>query len=254
MKSFKNLVLAKSIAAAAVALSGLSAPLAVQAAEDDGVTCPAGTEALFGSGNVLRCKKIKTLASICSPLAFGTKLTLGTQVVMEPAGSDTCRALVTGQVVASQMQPPTPGIDPPASAFARRINATLPDSFVAEQFVYPLGALYFGDAAQGVACPGGFTPVRINGERGLRCETREIKTAGCDFGWTVERHTGRDLCVTRDLFGNRVIGQYTIPLNANYVGLMGNPENNGWNLDQDRSGSIDSWLSENRTYRYPVVQ
>jgi hypothetical protein len=253
MKTVKTLILAKSLAVAAVAASGLSAPMAAQASESAGVTCPADTTASLVSG-VLKCKKQKVLASICSPLAFSSKgITINTNIVMQPTGSDTCLAVATGQIVASVMQPPTIGVDPPASAFVRRVNLTAPDTFVADQYVFPAGAIFIGDASRGVKCPSGYSAVAINNNTGMRCQQRQTVVAGCDSGWTVTRRSGVDVCTTRDWLGNTVTGQYTIPTGVGYIGLYGNPETHGWNLRQDFSASSDYWQSESVNYRYPVV-
>jgi hypothetical protein len=254
MKHLKGLILAKSIAAAAIAASGISAPVVAQAGEQDGVTCDANSQATLVNG-VLKCSKQKVLASICSPLAFGSTLKVSSAVVMDPVGRngiDQCLAVVTGAKVDSQMQPPTPGIDPPVSAFHRVINSTQPDTFVATQFVYPIGAIFVGDASRGVACPSGFNAVGINGGRGLRCEKVQVERAGCDAGWTIERHSGRDLCIMNTLVG-RLEGNYTIPENVGYTGLIGNPETHGWNLDKDHSGTTDYWVSEQKTFKFPAA-
>jgi len=175
MKHLKTLFVAKSFAAVAIAASGISGPVAAHASEQDGVTCGADTQATLVDG-VLKCTQQKVLASICSPLAFGSALKVSSAIVMDPVGRnggiDQCLAVVTGAKVDSQMQPPTPGIDPPASAFRRVPNATAPDTFVAAKFVYPIGAIFVGDASHGVACPSGFNAVGINGGRGLRWRLR----------------------------------------------------------------------------------
>jgi hypothetical protein len=251
MKHLKALLVAKSIAAVAIAAAGISGPVAAHASEQDGVTCEAGSQATLVNG-VLICKKRKVLASICSPIAFGKTLQFNGNIVMNPSGSDTCLAVGTGSITASVMAPPTPGIDPPASAFHRVVNATAPDTFVADVYVYPQGAFYAGDASRGVKCPSGFNAVGINGNRGLRCEAVVVKRAGCDTGWTIERHNGRDLCVMSTPVG-RLEGNYTIPENANYTGLIGNPETHGWNLDKDRVGNTDYWVSENKSFKFPAA-
>jgi hypothetical protein len=270
MKHLKSLVLAKSIAAAIVASAGIAAPVAAHASEQDGVTCEAGTEATLVNG-VLKCKKRKVLASICSPIAFGTALRINTNIVMDPIGrdgkgTDQCLAVGTGALVDSVMQPPTPGIDPPVSAFHRVPNPTGPDTFVAEFYVYPTGpgAIYPPappvDASRGVACPSGFTAVGINNNRGLRCETTLVKAATCDTlsPYQIKHIAGRDQCVftVRDLFGNpiaEVTGEYTIPSGVNYLGITGDPEKHGWNLDTDRVGNADYWVSEQKTFKFPAV-
>ncbi len=245
MKALKTFLIAKSLLVAAMSLSGLSVPVVAHASEQDGVVCPQDTQASFSNG-VLKCSRPKTLASICSPLVFsrlGIKLL--NQVVMQPNGSDTCLAVGTGQTVPSEMTPPLPG-DPPASAYHRVVNQTGPDTFVTTQFVFPDNTQNTSgrNPADGASCPSGFTGVSTNGGRGLRCSATVARTAGCDSPYAIERHTGRDLCVIIQDLGittARLVGDYTIPLNAGYSGIYGNPADHGWTLVQDRSGNIDSW-------------
>jgi len=75
MKSFKTLVLAKSIAAALVATAGIAAPAISHASPDDGVVCRASYSAQFGGGN-MKCTKnvIKHVALACSNPLFPNKL------------------------------------------------------------------------------------------------------------------------------------------------------------------------------------
>jgi hypothetical protein len=252
MKALKTFLFAKTLLVAAMSVSGLSAPVVAHASEQDGVVCPTGTDASLSNG-VLKCSKPRTLNSICSPLVFSrVGLKLVSQVVMQPTGSDTCLAVGSGQAVPSEMSPPLPG-DPPLSAFQRVVNQTGPDTFVATQFVFPdntqntLGH----NPANGVACPSGFTSVSTNNGRGLRCQASVVKTAGCDAPYAIERHTGRDLCVIIQDLGittARLVGDYTIPLNANYSGILGNPAEHGWTLSQDRNGNIDAWTQTQFKY------
>jgi hypothetical protein len=254
MKALKTFLFAKSLLVAAMSLSGLSVPVVAHASEQgDGVVCPQDTQASFSNG-VLKCSKPKTLASICSPLLFsrlGIKLL--NQVVMQPNGSDTCLAVGTGQSVPSEMAPPLPGIDPPASAYHRVINATGPDTFAATQFVFPDNTQHTSghDPANGAACPSGFTGVSTHSGRGLRCQSAVAATAGCDAPYAIERHTGRDLCVIIQDLGittARLVGDYTIPTGQGYSGILGNPADHGWTLVQDRSGNIDSWTQTQFKY------
>jgi hypothetical protein len=264
MKHLKALLVAKSIAAVAIAASGISAPLAAHASEQDGATCGADTQATLVNG-VLKCKKQKVLASICSPVAFGNTPKLNPNIVMNPSGSDTCLPGVTGNITPSLMAPPTPGIDPPASAFHRVINPTGPDTFVAEFYVFPstgLNPVYPlappADASHGVACPSGFNAVGINGGRGLRCEATQVKVATCDGMYHVKHIAGKDQCVAtvRDPFGNpiaEVTGEYTIPADVGYVGIGGNPQEHGWTLDIDHAGTTDYWASQQKSFKFPVA-
>lgn len=266
MKSLKSLLLVKSIAAAAIAAAGVATPavsmagVGVGVSPQSGVTCNANHTAVYADG-VLRCRETvtHTRGSICSPAIFQRNgdITLNIRVEMLPAGSDLCRLVGGTATAASQMTPPLPGM-PADSAFERRINASGADSFVATslRLHFPLGAIFTGNASHGVRCPSGFDPARINSGRGLRCEDTVVKIATCDGGFSVQRRDGVDRCTKsyRDIFGNlhTETGQYTIPANAGYFGLMGNPETHGWNLDTDRGGTnTDFWVKEDRAYSYP---
>lgn len=256
--SLKSLVLAQSIAAAVVAFGAPATSMAavggVGATPQNGATCPTNSTPTL-SGGVLLCRQAvqHTRGSICSAAIFQRNgdITLNVRVEMLSAGSDLCRILGGAVTQPSQMTPPLPGM-PADSAFTRQINASGVDTFTATtfQYVFPAGAVFVGDASHGVRCPSGFSAQSINSGRGMRCFDEVVKRAGCDIGWSVERRSGVDRCTSRDFLGNLVIGQYTIPENAAYVGLMGNPGTNGWNLDADRigHGSTDYWVQ--RDYRY----
>ena len=255
MKTLKTLLVTKGLLVAAMSTTGMTVPVAAHATEQQGVTCPSDTQASLVNG-VLKCSKKKVLASMCTGVFVSSKtgINITSNVVMNPIGSDKCLAVVTGELRDSVMAPPTPGIDPAPSAFHRVINQTAPDTFEATQYVYPLGAIYVGDASHGVSCPSGFGAVGIDNNRGLRCEATLVKTAGCDLPYAAERHTGTDLCVYVQDLGittARFVGDYTIPLNAGYTGIMGNPADHGWTLDRDRSGNVDSWTAH--SFRYAVA-
>ena len=264
MKTLKALVVAKSIATAAFVAAGASvlpapalAAVGVGINPSAGVTCHAGHTAIYDNG-VLKCRETvtHTRGSICSPAIFQRSgdITLNQRVELLPSGSDVCRGL-NGTTAPTQMTPPLPGM-PADSAFTRVVNPTAADTFVATtyRFRFPDGAVFGGNEDHGVRCPSGFGPVRIDGGRGLRCEDVVVKIATCDGGFKIDRRTGEDRCVKveKDLFGNThtIVGQYTIPANAGYVGIFGNPESNGWNLDTDRIGSSDYWVKEQRAYSY----
>jgi hypothetical protein len=262
--ALKTLLLVKSVAAAAIAAAGVVTPAVSMAAvgvgvtPQSGVTCNTNHTAVYADG-VLRCRETvtHTRGSICSAAVFQRNgdITLNLRVEMLPAGSDLCRVVGGTATQPSQMTPPLPGM-PADSAFARSINASGTDTFVATtfRFHYPLGAIFTGNAGNGVRCPSGFDPARINSGRGLRCEDTVVKIATCDGGFSVQRRGGVDRCTKsyRDIFGNlhTEVGQYTIPANAGYLGIMGNPETHGWNLDSDRSGETDYWIKEDRAYSY----
>jgi hypothetical protein len=159
-------------------------------------------------------------------------------------------------------------IPPADSAYQRRTDQVSQDRFLASQVVYlwprgmPVASTVGHDPKNGVACPSGISTVVLVGQRGLRCIDAEVRKAGCDgvnplnpiSPWTVERRNGRDLCVSKDITGNRVTGQYTIPTNVGYLGVLGNPADHGWTLDTDRSGNIDYWVKKEAVYKYPVAR
>lgn len=243
------------------ALLAATPALAQVPSPDAGVTCRAGTAAEYNNG-VLRCRAEEQvrLASICSPAAFSNRgdINLNVRLELRTGGVDQC-AVPGGLSVDSLMAPPLPGVHPAATpgVYRRVVNATGADVFVATKvaYEYPQGALFIGDASRGVACGNGFSSERIAGGRGLRCVKVEEKLATCDGGFSVERRAGVDRCIKRDrdLFGNftTVVGQYTIPANAGYVGVMGSPANHGWQLMTDRVNSTDHWRKGSPSFQFP---
>lgn len=175
---------------------------AAHANEVTGVTCPAGSTATISNGDKkLTCSVTKTytLDSICSPLVFKSILpTVGLNVVMQPAGSDKCLAVVSGKTSPSVMAPPLPGM-PAASEFHRVVNNSGPDRFEAtvREYSFPEGATlpYVGDASNGVSCPSGYDGDKRPDGKGIRCDKVERNNvqADCDFGWTLRvDDQGRD--------------------------------------------------------------
>lgn len=276
------------ILAATVAASASADP--VQAAERDGVSCPAGADASVTNG-VLKCSVALEFvrASMCPRLDYPNY----TQI--ELAGVDQCkpqiaplsgRAAVDSAMTPLSAEPRVVGlgrsvtdpkvvatfgvmvpIPPPDSAYRRRTDAVSQDRFIANQVVHlwpagmPLQATVGHDAKNGVGCPSGFETT-VLGARGLRCSDTVARKAGCDgvnplnplSPWTIDHRGGRDLCLSKDITGNRVTGQYTIPVDAGYVGAMGNPAQHGWTLAVDRSGDTDYWIKDGTLYRYPVAR
>ena len=58
-----------------------------------------------------------------------------------------------------------------------------------------------------------------------------------------------DQCRSKDLFGNTVTGNFTVPQGIS--GIFGNPRNNGWKLLKDHIGRRDYWEKKKTQYRYP---
>jgi len=263
-----------------------------QASERDGVTCPTGSAASVANG-ILKCTVTLefTRASMCPRIDYPnyTQIELAGVDQCKPQVVPLHgRASVDSAMTPAPAEPRVVEFDsgiaepktvallgvlvplPPAdSAYRRQTSSSSQDRFVARQVVYlwpkgmPLPATVGHDPKNGVECPAGFDATVLN-DRGLRCSDTAVRKAGCDAinplnplsPWAVERRTGRDLCVSKDLTGNRVVGQYTIPVNANYVGAMGNPAQHGWALDTDRTGhgNIDYWVKNGTVFRYPVAR
>jgi hypothetical protein len=228
----------KAAALAAVTSMAATAPLPALAATQDGVICGADSQAVFAAG-VLKCRLpiVTELPSLCPP-----------GMTLETTGSDVCKATVA--VVVTKV-PSSPGAG--ATGAVRVINPSGPDIFRITNYLYsyPVGAVYIGNAEAGVRCPSEFSPVQTQSGRGLRCEQVVVKKAVCDIGWSIDRRSGRDLCYVETPFG-RNVGNYTIPTDVGYLGVIGDPETHGWNLDKDRSGSTDYWVRETKEFRFPV--
>ncbi len=252
------------IAAATVAAAFTSTPATAQVPNPEtGVSCRVGTTAVF-TGDTLRCRTERRveLESMCSIVTVNARDQVGV-TLRSPhprpsitTGVDQCIS-ARGDRTPSVMRPPVPGVDPAATpgTYQRVMNPSGPDVFVATQSVYefPQGWVFVGDASRGVTCGNGFEADRV-GSRRLRCVKQEVKLATCDGGFNVDRRNGRDICTKTNLLGNREIGQYTIPANAGYIGLMGNPANNGWQLDIDRSGNRDHWIKSDRQFAFASVR
>jgi hypothetical protein len=75
MKSLKTLLLTKTVAAAAIAAGGITAPAIGHASPDDGMTCRAGYSAQFG-GATMKCAKVvpAAVSLLCSNVRFPTKV------------------------------------------------------------------------------------------------------------------------------------------------------------------------------------
>ena len=262
----------------------------VHASERDGVSCPPGTSASVQQG-VLRCSVTLEYTRLsmcpradypnytqielpdvdrCKPQVVPLHGVAAVDSAMTPLPAEpkiaTSNLPLTDPKVLSTIGVIVP-VPPPDAAYQRRIDRVSQDRFIAIQAVYlwpkgmPLPSTVGHDPKNGVACPSGFDATVVDG-RGLRCSDTVIHKAGCDSvnplnplsPWTVERRTGRDLCVSKDITGNRVIGQYTIPVNAGYVGAMGSPAQHGWTLDTDRSANVDYWIKNGTVYKYPVAR
>lgn len=92
MKAFKTLVLAKSIAAALVAGSGIAAPALSHASPDDGMVCRAGYSAQFSAGNLKCAKQVVRFVSLeCANVRFPNKLIRSANIAGDTTrGRDMC--------------------------------------------------------------------------------------------------------------------------------------------------------------------
>lgn len=265
---------------------------AAHASERDGVSCAVGADASI-SGGVLKCSVTLEFVrlSMCPRVDFPnyTQIELrGVDQCKPQVAPLQGKASVDSAMTPLSTEPRITGINlpvtdlkvvstfgvivpiPPAdSAYQRRTDQVSQDRFIADKVVHiwprgmPMPATVGHDPKNGVACPSGFETTVLD-NRGLRCSDTVVHKAGCDAvnplnplsPWTIERRTGRDLCVSKDITGNRVVGQYTIPINAGYVGAMGNPAQHGWTLDTDRTGhgNVDYWLKNGTVFKYPVAR
>lgn len=275
-----------ALALVASVLTGLA-----QADERDGLFCASGTDADISNG-VLKCSvTLEYLRlSMCPRVDFPnyTQIELRGVDQCKPQGLPLHgKASVESAMTPLTTEPRVVGMNrpisdpkvlatvgvivpiPPAdSAYQRRTDAISQDRFVAHQALYfwpigmPLPSTVGHDPRNGVTCPAGFAIEVLGGQRGLRCVDAEVRKAGCDgvnplnplSPWTVQRRTGRDLCVSKDISGNSVTGQYTIPIDAGYLGVMGNPADHGWTLHTDRSGNVDYWVNKVAVVKYPVAR
>ncbi|MBK9238328.1 MAG: hypothetical protein IPO19_21135 [Rhodoferax sp.] len=263
------------------------------ASERDGVACPNGTDASVSDG-VLRCSITLEFMrmSMCPRLDFPnyTQIELRGVDQCKPQGvplhgKASVDSAMTPMTTEPRLVPSNRPISdvkvlattglvlpiPPAdSAYQRRTDQISQDRFVAQQTIHfwpigmPLSATVGHDPRNGVTCPTGFATELLDNRRRLRCMNADVRKAGCDAvnplnplsPWAVERRSGRDLCVSKDITGNRVVGQYTIPTGVGYVGALGNPASHGWTLDTDRSGhgNVDYWVNKVAVLKYPVAR
>jgi len=200
----KNRTLIRIAAAAGVALS-LSTP--AMAAEENGVTCRAGTRAEQNANNTnLKCSTTEriTRLSNCLNLANGVN---GLQQVVR-AGPDMC----TDPTSSANAGAPNPVLLPndPPNGWTREDTPGGRDIFVRTitKFEFPQGAVFnpLDDESKGVSCSGDYTDgSSINSGRGIRCETSRQVDADCDAFWTLrvdDNGQNRDKCIGINGVGN----------------------------------------------------
>ncbi len=200
----KYFTLIRIAAAAGVALS-LTTP--AMAAEENGVTCPAGTNAEQNSNNTnLKCSKSEraTRESNCLTLANGV---LGLQHVVR-AGPDMCSDPTTRANSGAPTAVLLPGDSP--KGWVREDTPGGRDIFVqtVKKFQFPQGAVFnpLDDASKGVTCTGSFRDGgSVSSGRGIRCETNIRVAADCDAFWTLrvdDNGQNRDKCIGINGVGN----------------------------------------------------
>lgn len=176
------LTLIRGVAALGVAF-WIAAP--AMAAEENGVTCPAGTTAEQGNDRrLLKCSKPQRLEreSHCLHAGFS-----GLQQVIR-TGPDMCTDALNKANAGAPVALLLPGDSP--SGWVREDTPGGRDVFVkiATVHVFPEGALFnpIDNPALGVSCPSGFADGdSVSGGRGIRCEKVARIAADCDFGWTL---------------------------------------------------------------------
>ena len=200
----KYFTLIRIAAAAGVALS-LTTP--AMAAEENGVTCRAGSTAEQNSSNSnLKCSTSErvTRLSNCLTLTNGLK---GLQQVVRP-GADMCTDPTSSANAGAPTAVLLPG-DPP-NGWVREDTPGGRDIFVqtVKKFEFPQGAVFnpLDDASKGVTCTGSFTDGgSVSSGRGIRCETSNRVAADCDAFWTLredDNGKNRDKCIGINGVGN----------------------------------------------------
>jgi len=200
----KSTTLFRIAAAAGVALS-LSTP--AMAAEENGVTCRAGTAVEQNASNTnLKCSTSErvTRLSNCLSLANGVN---GLQQVVR-AGPDMC----TDPTSSANAGAPKPVLLPgdPTTGWVREDTPGGRDIFVQtiKKFEFPQGAAFnpLDDAAKGVTCTGSYADGgSVGSGRGIRCETNTRVAADCDAFWTLrvdDNGGNRDKCIGINGVGN----------------------------------------------------
>ncbi|MDO8457891.1 MAG: hypothetical protein Q7T07_13395 [Burkholderiaceae bacterium] len=200
----KNFKLIRIAAAAGVALS-LAAP--AMAAEEDGVTCRAGTTAEQNSNNTnLKCSKPERVTRLSNCLTLGNGVNGLQQVVR--TGPDMC----TDPSSSANAGAPTPVLLPgdPTTGWVREDTPGGRDVFVQtiKKYEFPQGAIFnpLDNASKGVSCPSGYPDGgSLNGGRSIRCETARRVDADCDFSFTLrvdDNGRNKDACIGLTGVGN----------------------------------------------------
>ena len=257
MNRKQTLTLIAKVSAALITSGWLMVPAAQANTAQQGVKCPSGSTVKISDGNkhlVCEAEERVERASVCSGVIFkgNGDITLTQRIELINTGSDVCRGVTTGATQPSQILP-LPGDN--INDFHREVRANANDVFVRTKKVYKFpegGPVYIGDASHGVQCEAGYDGDVMFDGKGIRCDRREYRKATCDIGWTFDPNPGTDKCfIEKTVFGNkvRVDGQYTIPEGT--TGVVGNPEQLGWDLKKDHNGNRDYWAREGKDYRFP---
>ncbi len=174
-----------------IALAGLSMVTLMSsnafAAEENGVTCPAGTTAeQSNERRNLKCSTTENVQRESNCLTVRNGVSGLTQVVR--SGPDMC----SDPTQRTDAGAPKPILLPgdPETGWERKDTPGGRDVFVraVKKYVFPQGALFnpTDNPAFGVSCPSSFSDGdSVASGRGIRCEKRNAKDADCDFGWTL---------------------------------------------------------------------
>ncbi|MFM2406654.1 MAG: hypothetical protein RL223_4534 [Pseudomonadota bacterium] len=243
-------------AAIATATLWLAAPTLAHAGEQQGVQCPAGTEAIVSNGEKrLQCAKTETIEreAVCSPLVFrgNGDINLNTRIEHLVAGRDRCQ-VVGGNGKTASAAPqfvPLPG-DPAAAEFTQ-IERAGKDVFRATRrvYVFPQGAIFnpLDSAALGVQCPSGYDGDALPNGRGIRCDRQaEERRADCDLPWSLltDRRGHEDRCMLANQEGE------TKPVGMTHVQMQVEKalDTISWTVTKRDGG--DRWVK--KTYAFPT--
>lgn len=177
------------------------------AAEENGVSCRAGTTAEQNANNTnLKCSKSERVTRLSNCLTLGNGVN-GLQQVVRP-GSDMC----TDPSSSANAGAPRPVLLPgdPANGWVREDTPGGRDIFVQtiKKYEFPQGAIFnpLDDASRGVSCPANFPDGgSLNSGRSIRCETTARVAADCDATFTLrvdDNGRNTDKCIGITGVGN----------------------------------------------------
>ena len=193
------------IAAAAGIAFSLSSP--AMAAEENGVTCRPGTDAVRNSENTnLKCTSSERVTRLSNCLTLKNNVNGMQQVVR--SGPDMC----TDPSSSANAGAPTPVLLPgdPTTGWNREDTPGGRDIFVRviTKYEFPQGTVFnpIDNPAKGVSCTSDFADgSSVSSGRGIRCEAHRRVAADCDTFWTLrvdDNGGNRDKCIGVNGVGN----------------------------------------------------